>query len=413
MKMNWAEATDRSNTVNTFGDTLSRKAWRLDSRDLCKHAQRRTGLEDFGDPPVEPALSVLVKSLEEEADLHPLGRLVMRIHLHGLLAGRLRLAARRHTRVHDSQTPSAPPIFITGMPRSGSTFLHELIVQDPALRAPRVWEVLSATSATRPDRGRLDWRVWRAALYLWLFRRLAPLADDVYPLRARTPQECVAMHSFTFLSEEFISTCHVPSYEAFLRSTDLRPAYAWERNFLELLQAGRSQARWVLKSPDHVRGLDALFAVFPDALVVQTHRSPLESLRSAIQLTEVLRGLYGRPQSRDRLAERETQNMVWSVERVIQFRDQHPELANRFVDVGYSELAADPLKVARRVFRQFEMPLSGDTLRRMEQMARSRSAYKGRRTAPTLAEMGVDPPAHQRLFTEYCRRFGIPNASTA
>lgn len=394
--------------AGTFGDTLSRRAWRLESTKLCAGAKRRTGLQDFGQPSVEPALTTLADSLEREANLHPLGRLLMRIHLQGILDARLKVA-----RLYGAQdkaleaSPILPPIFITGMPRSGSTFLHELLAQDSTLRAPRVWEVMSPADAVPPDRGWRDTRVWRAAWCLWWFRRLAPGADAVYPMRARTPHECVAVQSYTLLSEEFVSTCRIPSYETFLRSADLRPAYAWQKRFLQLLQSQRPGTRWVLKSPDHVRGLEALFSVFPDALIIQTHRNPLESLRSSIQLTEVLHTLYGRPRNRDELARHEAQNLAWSMDRLIQFRDQHPELAARFVDVNYSELAEDPLRVVRLIYAHFDLPLPDDSFARMQQLARNRSAYKGHRSAPTLAEVGLNPRAQLRLFGEYCRRFGI------
>jgi len=396
--------------AGTFGNRLSRRFAPLNSRELCAQAQQRTGLDDFGEPSVEPALSVLVASLEREADLHPLGRLLMKIHLSEILDSRLKMAERCNARTADG-ADSLPPIFITGMPRSGSTFLHELLAQDPALRAPRVWEVMSPADADRPDRGWRDLRVWRAAWCLWWFRRLAPKAEAVYPMRARTPHECVAIHSYTLLSEEFVSTCHIPSYQAFLRTADLRPAYDWQKRFLKLLQSKRPATRWILKSPDHVRGLEALFSVFPDALIIQTHRNPLESLQSSIQLTEVLHGLYATPKDREKLAEREAGNLAWGVDRMIRFRDRHPELANRFVDVSYSELTAEPLAVVQRIFQRFEMPLSGRTVETIQRLARGRSAYKGRKTAHSLAEMGLDLSAHVRLFTEYCRRFGIRTGS--
>lgn len=393
----------------TFANSVSRTAWHLDSQQLCARARARTRLYDFGTPSLEPALTTLVTSLESEANLHWLGRLLMKIHLQGILSTRLRLARQLAAQEENrAAEPELPPIFITGMPRSGSTYLHELLIQDRSLRAPRVWEVISPASAAEPDRGWRDTRVWRAAFCLWWFRRLAPRADAVYPMRARTPHECVAIQSYTLLSEEFISTCHVPGYEAFLRCADLSPAYLWEKRFLRLLQSRQPKARWVLKSPDHVRGLEALFSVFPDALIVQTHRNPLDSLRSSIHLTEVLQGLYGHPQTRDEIADREARNLSWNMQRLIRFRDEHPELANRFIDVNYSDLSSDPLSVVRRIFRQFEMSLSNETLARMQQLARNRSAYKGRHMAPTLAEVKLNPRAQLILFGEYCRRFGIP-----
>src|ERR1043166_7136244 len=146
-----------------LGETLSRRLWPLDAQVLCKRACRQTGCADFGDPPLEPALSILVSSLEREADLHPLGRFLMRGHLQGLLATRLRLAEqwRRQAESLDACRIERP-LFITGMPRSGSTFLHELLAQDPDNRVPRVWEVMFPVPAPQLKPIRDKSRIWKA-----------------------------------------------------------------------------------------------------------------------------------------------------------------------------------------------------------------------------------------------------------
>jgi len=224
-------------TARAFGDRLSRRLWLLQGEALCAEARRRTGLEDFGEPSIEPGLSILVNSLEREADLHPLGRFLMRVHLLDLLETRLRLgqAWRRQLEVPEASVIQGP-IFITGMPRSGSTFLHELLAEDQENRVPRVWEVMFPISSK--PRETVDFRVRKAEASLWWFRRLVPGADSVYPLRAWTPHECVAIHSYTLLSEEFVSTCHIPTYEAFLHKADLTPVYRWQKRFLQHLQPG-------------------------------------------------------------------------------------------------------------------------------------------------------------------------------
>jgi Sulfotransferase family len=142
-----------------LGDRLSRRLWLLQSETLCAEARRRTGLEDFGDPPIEPALSILVNSLELEADLHPLGRFLMRVHLRELLETRLRLAYTWSGQLEALEASVIKrPIFITGMPRSGSTFLHEVLAQDSDNRTPRVWEVMFPLPTKR--------YVFSAGLYL-------------------------------------------------------------------------------------------------------------------------------------------------------------------------------------------------------------------------------------------------------
>src|ERR1700739_1370792 len=138
--------------LRASGDSLSRRLWLLQSEALCAEAGRRTGLEDFGDPPIEPALSTLVNSLELQADLHPLGRFLMRVHLLDLLETRLRLVQALSARSGAlGASLIQRPSFITGMQRSGSTFLHELLAEDPENRVPRVWE--RDVSSSDPESG--------------------------------------------------------------------------------------------------------------------------------------------------------------------------------------------------------------------------------------------------------------------
>jgi Sulfotransferase family len=388
----------------------------LDAAKLCKDAQRRTGLRDFGRPRLEPALSTLVQSLNCEADLHPLGRMLMRIHLRGLLETRLRLVEawkkpdppRNAFRVgaNDTTNPITRPIFIVGVPRSGSTYLHELLAQNPGFRAPRVWEVMFPVRSRDNDANDAQRRVRKTAFCLWCFRILAPQADAVYPMRATTPHECVAIHSYTFLSQEFVSTCRIPSYERFLRLTELTPAYEWEKSFLQYLQSERCATRWVLKSPDHVFGLEQLLKVFPDATIIQTHRNPLEVLRSSTALTRVLRGLYGRPGDLAEVHSHEGSILADGAERFMQFRDEHPELSGRIIDVRYPELIADPVGTVRFILERLRTPVTPQIIQRVHGMASGRARYRG----VPLADQPREPALDRRLglrFKEYCARFGL------
>jgi len=392
----------------SLGDKLSESLWGLDSEELCAVAQRRTGLSDFGEPPLEPVLSTLVRSLETEADLHPLGRYLMRVHLLGLLQTRLRLTRAWHAHSDAlNGTPVHRPVFIVGMPRSGSTFLHELLAEDPASRAPRVWEVMFPV-ALRGDaeRGRRR-RIRKAEFCLWWFRRLAPEADSVYPMRARTPHECVAIHSYTFHSEEFVSTCRVPTYEKYLRAAGLTSVYIWQKKFLQTLQFGGEPRRWILKSPDHVHGLEELFAVFPDAMIIQTHRNPFQVLRSSAELTRVLQSLYARPAEAGQVAARETRLLADGTERFLHFRDAHPELAHRFVDVKYSDLVAEPLTAIQHIYQRLDLPLSSIASYRMKSMASKRSRYRGVVNRLNPIHWGREAEVQAQRFERYCSRFDL------
>jgi len=399
----------RSKTIwSEFSAAVSRRLWFLDSTKLCAEARRRTGLEDFSGPPLEPALSVLVESLENEANLHPLGRFLMRIHLRNLLETRLRLAEAWKEKLGALKAARIEkPVFIVGMPRSGSTFLHELLAEHAEYRAPRVWEVMFPVASARGGQSDKARRIRQADACLWWFRRLAPRADAVYPMRALTPHECVAIQSYTFLSQEFISTCRIPAYETFLHRTDLTRAYAWEKRFLQYLQLECPGKRWVLKSPDHVHGLEELFSVFPDALIIQTHRNPGEVLKSSADLTRVLRGLYGPPGDLEEIRVREARVLAEGTERFIQFRDSHPELADRFIDVKYTELIADPVATVRGICEQIETPFTEVTADRVQRLASNRSRYRGRRASAEPADLKLATTLETTRFERYCSRFEL------
>jgi hypothetical protein len=390
----------------TFSDALSQRLWPLDGAGLRARARRRAGLEDFGDPPIEPALSILTASLEQQANLHPRGRFLMRGHLLGILETRLRLAALWREQPGALAGRIERPVFITGMPRSGSTFLHELLSQDPGNRSPKVWEVMFPVPPPGAGLAGRDGRPRRANARLWWFRRFMRRADQLYPVRAETPHECVAIHSFTLMSEEFVTTCRVPGYEHFLRAMGLRSAYEWQKRFLQHLQWRSPARRWVLKSPDHLYGLEELFSVFPDAFVIQTHRDPCDVLRSSLQLTEALHRLFGRPEAAGGLRDREARTLAETMERAIRFRDRRPDLAGRFLDLNYSELTSDPLAAVRRVYRHLDCPLTETAVERMRRLIATRSRYRHRRY-PALGELGLDMAAEVGRFQNYCRRFGV------
>ena len=398
----------------TLGHDISRQLWLLESDSLCAEARRRTRLVDFGDPPIDPALTVLVNSLETEADLHPRGRFLMRVHLRELLETRLRLtlAWSGLSQVSEASVIQRP-IFITGIPRSGSTFLHELLAEDPENRAPRVWEVMFPIPTQSKHPKKVDPRVRKAETCLWWFRRLAPGADSVYPIRAWMPHECVAIHSYTLSSEEFISTCHVPAYEAFLHAADLGPTYRWQSRFLQYLQMGRSNRRWVLKSPDHIYGFDKLLRVFPDAAIIRTHRNPVEVVKSQIRLTKVLEAMFARPRELDQLAMSEARKIEQMLGYITRFQEACPNVAGQFIDVIYRELVSDPLAVVRRIYERLDIRLTEVAAERMRRLAAARSRYeKGRRDSPPLADVRLPDTADLGRFEDYCSRFGIPFRKT-
>jgi hypothetical protein len=199
---------------------------------------------------------------------------------------------------------------------------------------------------------------------------------------------------------------HVPSYKTYLTSVDSRPPYEWQKQFLLYLQTGGEAKRWVLKSPDHVFGLEGLFNVFPDALIIQTHRDPLEVLKSCIRMTAALQRTFARPEAVDQIGVREAQALADAMHRITEFRAAHPELADRFVDVNYRELVSNPLATIEWLYSRFNLPLNSAMKDRVQSLACGRGRYR-QPVHLSLGQLGLDPGTEKQRFRAYCLRFGI------
>lgn len=209
------------------------------------------------------------------------------------------------------------------------------------------------------------------------------------------------IHSYLRNSFRLVTSQHT---RAFLHAADLAPIYRWQKRFLQHLQLSCPNRRWVLKSPDHVYGLDKLLKVFPDATIIQIHRNPVDVLRSQIQLTKVLGGLFARPEEPKQLGKREARKIEEMVDQITRFRDARPQLAGRFIDVNYRELVSDPLAVVRRIYQQLDIQLTKVVTERIQCMALNRSRYRRRDDSPTLADLGLDGAADTGVtFSGSCR----------
>jgi len=410
MKILSSAARGVIHAANTTGRGLRRlgvETVSLDERALLEAARRETGLEDFGGDDFREPLGLVLEGLETEARLTPLGRLVARRDLLGLLTNRLRLAEdrKRHPGITEQQI--ARPFFIIGLPRTGSTLLHHLISQDPASRAPQAWEVMTPSPPPEAARYDTDPRIAEAERKLRWLDWLAPDFKAIHPLGAQLAIECIAILSHSFLSSRFHTTYRTPSYQAWLKKQDRRPAYAYHRRFLEHLQWRTGADRWVLKAPAHLYALDALFAIYPDALVVQTHRDPRMVLGSVASLTLSLQSAFAGPLDPAEIGREVMQSWTEGLERGMHVRRTGPAGAERFFDVRYQQLLADPIGTVREIYRHFELPLTVEAEHRMRSHLRGNPQHKHGRHAYDLKAFGLDGASLDQHFGSYREFFGI------
>jgi hypothetical protein len=396
--------------VNAAGQVLLRNGFpwtRLDEAFLLRKACERTGLDDFGDGSFREALLVLLRAFETEADLTFAGRLCVQGDLVRLLANRLRLVAdrRRHPGIADELIRR--PLFITGLPRSGTTFLHALLARDPAHRAPQVWEVMYPSPPPEQSSYDSDRRIASTARQLKLIDFLMPDFKTVHLIDARLPQECIAITSHAFRSYTFESMYAVPSYRAWHDSQDKRPVYEFHRQFLQHLQWRCPGKRWVLKAPSHLLALDTLLQVYPDAGILLTHRDPLKVLASCASFTEVLRSGFTDRIEKPSLAREVRRRWEEGAHLAVKWRQQRGPWQQQLLDVPYMELIRDPLSMVRRIYAHFDLELTEAAVAAMQRFLRENPKNKDGVHRYSLTEFGLNPEEERRRFQFYLDFFGI------
>jgi hypothetical protein len=387
-------------------DRLARRLIPLTPERLLAAARRRTGLDDFGDPSFREPLAHLLASIDAEARLSLIGRIAARHDLTGMLVNRLLIERDRvrHPGIADEEIRR--PLVITGLPRTGSTFLHGLLAQDPANRTPRHWELRSPSPPPERATYETDPRIARAARDIRWFIRLAPRFPAIHPVGAQLPEECVVILSHAFRSFQFSSTWFIPSYQHWLDGADLAPAYAYHRRFLQHLQWGCRGDRWLLKAPPHLPGLPALFATYPDADVIMTHRDPVEVVASVTSLHVVLRQTFSRHVDPLQVGPEVAAMLADDIRCGVEARAAGCAPAERFFDVWYTELVADPLAIVRQIYRHFDLPLSDAAERAMRRYLAHQSKDGHGAHVYALADFGLDADRERERNRAYLERFG-------
>jgi hypothetical protein len=396
--------------VNTLGAGLDRMGLSLVSLaedDLLDAARRATGLTDFGDQHFRVGLRRLLSALESEADLTFLGRVAARRDLVGLLITRLELEDDRKKHPSIGLEHIARPIFIVGLPRTGSTALHHLLAQDPDTRAPLAWEVMYPSPPPAAETYATDPRIARAEGQLRWLDWLAPDFKTIHPVGAQLPLECIAIMSASFLATRFQATYNVPSYEVWLHAQDMRPAYAFHRRFLQQLQWRAPGMRWALKAPSHVFAFDALLDTYPDACIVQTHRDPLTAIASVASLSSSLHRAFSRHREPARFGREVTDRWTDGLERSLELRRAGRVPRERLIDVHYHALVDDPMGVVRRIYARFEMPLTPAAESRMRAFLAANPKGKRGQHEYALDTFGLDAQDLTRRFKAYSEYFGV------
>lgn len=392
-----------------MGETDPGERFRSDR--LIEEATAAAGLEDFGPDGWQGALDHLLHSFATEAQLHELGVEIAAGDVSTYLTNRLRLVEWRKAHPAVAEEAIVQPIVIVGQPRTGTTILHDLLAQDPALRAPLTWEVDRPVPPPRSATFATDPRIEEVEATLQMTDVLIPGFTDFHPLGARLAQECVRITGLDFKSMIFSTQYRAPSYERWLlHEADMASAYRFHRTVLQHLQSEHPAPRWLLKSPAHLWHLEALAAEYPDAVVVQSHRDPLKVIASISALATHLRQMAADTPSVAECAGEWAETIFDGLDRGMAARDAGAFPAERVIDLQFRDFIAEPFTTIRAVYAAMGRELTPDAEGRMRDfLATHPGDGGGGGTRYRWADTGLDADALRERARPYQERYGVPS----
>jgi hypothetical protein len=394
--------------MNWLGPILKRLRLTPSKRspqDLRDLACERLTAEQWGHESFREGLCVLIDTISKDFDLTYTGWRRLR----GILISHLLNRVAIHHQLQHSpdilQQPVSRPLFVTGLPRTGSTTLQRLLATDPGNRCLIFWQACRPAPPPRPETRDSDPRIAEARRFIRWLHRLAPHYDSIHPMHPTHPEECTILLMNTFICGAFRLYGPTDRYANWYGSVDKGPAYRDYRRQLQLLQYHDPGKRWILKAPEHKNNLDFLLPVFPDACIVQTHRDPLKVVPSACSLLATMRGVMS-----DRLdLHRIGRNFVQSQPGMLARVDQVRETADtaQFFDVHFNELMQDPIGAVRRIYEYFDLPYTDVFECRMQKWLTENHRGKHGRHRYSLEQFGLEPGQVRERFADYCRRYGV------
>jgi len=369
----------------------------LDPASLAAEARRTAGVDEEYPLRFLDNLEVLTGALGTEARLHSRGRARARSALVAALVTQIQVG-RFAASVPEIRRIGVRPVFITGLLRTGTTFLQHLLAQHPDLRSPELWETMAPGSPDDPDS-----LIKACEAYIEEYYRAAPDFRSIHLLQARLPEECHRLTANSFRHPIYALRYRVPGYARWLSQQSMAPAYAFHQEQLRCVLWRRPGTPVLLKCPSHLWYAEELAQTYPNAKIIRLHRSPVVAVPSVCSLTAAVRSARSDDVNREEIGE---YWLEYASQALNGMRRGTGPTATPPLDLRFREVVADPLGTAERVCDYIGVPLTDEARHRMRAfMAAENDATTGRHTY-RAEDFGMTAGAIEERFAPYLNEFG-------
>jgi len=371
----------------------------FDADELEGGARAATGLEEFGSPYYREGLERIVEALNTEADLNDIGRVIQHATISNALIQRLKIedTYRRNPEIDDEVVGG--PVFVIGLPRTGTTALSQLVAADPQFRSLRMWESQAPTPPPEAATQHTDPRIAQAEAGLKMLDDMFPLMKALYNSEPTAPTECQDLMGMSFRTFHFDGAVRAPGYLAWVMACDMRETYTYHRRVLKLLQWHCPPVLWHLKTPVHMFALDALVEAYPNAKFLWSHRDPAMVMASACSLIQYVRSWSSDRDDAKELGAEQVDSWVEAVRRAMDFRNRVGD--DRFADISFADLQTDPVGTLQASYESLGLTFTDATRDSVTQWAHEHRPGSRGAHDYDLANYGLTPEGVRERFADY------------
>ena len=343
-------------------------------------------------------MSILVDSLKNEASLNIVGRLALRFQI----VNHLRTRSRIYKFISEDNLPRpARPIFVIGLPRSGTTSLFKLLSTDQNHRSPLVWEMFYPFPLVTAMSGKYKRRLQKTDLLMYLERKLIPGLDSIHPIHSTDPEECLLITTFSLRSLVYSYMARIPRYEDFLSNCDFTPAFLWHSRFIQVLESQNRPQRWLFKDPCHIGHLSEILTIYPDACFIHIHRDPVETIPSICSLSLKTRSSFSRENDKNEIGQRTLEFWEKALKKGTNERTEMN--SDQFFDLRFNDFINEPIKQIESIYSHFGFDLDKQTKNNMISSIQQASKEDTDKHFYSLEEFGLSEKSVQDTLAKYLK----------
>ena len=354
----------------------------------------RLGEDDYSEP-----LEILINSANKNNEFNMFGFIAFK----NQLKDRLKVRSKIYSFVKNKDLPCpADPVFVTGLPRSGTTFLFNLLSLDDNYRSPRYWEIMSPLPLTKNETD-IRRREWKINAELKFARTIIPKLRLMHHIRAQTPEECELIATMNVRSFVYMCMANVPEYVEYLKDCSFDSVFLWHKRFLQILEMNGRPKKWLLKDPSHIGHIPEILSAYPNAKFINIHRNPIESVASFCSLTKNIRSAFSKNVNPDQIGDLILDFWQHSLNKGI--LEKQRLFPNQIADISYSNFIKSPLDAIKDAYQKLELDIDIRTENKINEYINNQKMIEKEQHIYSLNEFGLSKEKVEHHFKNYMMNY--------